>query len=76
MIGKGETWSRGTNSPLPFDVNLMLNLSNSFTLSLAHCIVCSITAGNDLSVQWGTSSSGGSRLKRDTYKMITNKKNQ
>ena len=23
----GETWSRGTNSRLPFDVNVMLNLS-------------------------------------------------
>ena len=22
---KGETWSRGTNSRLPFDVNVMLN---------------------------------------------------
>ena len=26
--GKGETWSRGTNLRLPFDVNVMLNLSN------------------------------------------------
>ena len=26
---KGETWSRGTNSRLPFDVNMMLNLSNT-----------------------------------------------
>ena len=26
-ISKGETWSRGTNSCLPFDVNMMLNLS-------------------------------------------------
>ena len=34
---------------------------NSVTLSLAHCIVCSMTAGNDLRVQCGTSSSGGSR---------------
>ena len=25
--GKGETWSRGTNLRLPFDVNVMLNLS-------------------------------------------------
>ena len=24
---RGETWSRGTNSRFPFDVNLMLNLS-------------------------------------------------
>ena len=24
---KGETWSRGTNSRLSFDVNVMLNLS-------------------------------------------------
>ena len=24
---KDETWSRGTNSRLPFDVNVMLNLS-------------------------------------------------
>ena len=51
---------------------LVSKVANSFTLSLAHCIVCSITAGNDFSVQWGTSSSGGSRLKRDTHKMITN----
>ena len=28
MTSKGETWSRGTNSCLPFDVNVMLNLSN------------------------------------------------
>ena len=27
MTSKGETWSRGTNSRLPFDVNLMLHLS-------------------------------------------------
>ena len=25
---KQETWSRGTNSRLPFDVNVMFNLSN------------------------------------------------
>ena len=25
---KGETWSRGTNSRLPFDVNVILNLSS------------------------------------------------
>ena len=25
---KEEAWSRGTNSCLPFDVNVMLNLSN------------------------------------------------
>ena len=24
---RGEAWSRGTNSHLPFDVNVMLNLS-------------------------------------------------
>ena len=24
---KAETWSRGTNSRLPFDVNVMINLS-------------------------------------------------
>ena len=28
MTSKGETWSRGTNSRLPFDVNVMLNHSN------------------------------------------------
>ena len=33
----------------------------SLTLSRAHCIVCSIIAGKDFRVQWGTSSSGGSR---------------
>ena len=26
---KGETWSRGANSRLPFDLNMMLNLSNT-----------------------------------------------
>ena len=26
---KGETWSRGANSRLPSDVNMMLNLSNT-----------------------------------------------
>ena len=30
----GETWSRGTNSRLPFDVNVMLNLSNLSFLKL------------------------------------------
>ena len=29
---KRETWSRGTNSRLPFAVNAMFNLSNIFTL--------------------------------------------
>ena len=28
LVLKEETWSRGTNSRLPFDVNVMLNLSN------------------------------------------------
>ena len=28
MTSKEETWSRGTNSRLPFDVNVILNLSN------------------------------------------------
>ena len=27
----GETWSRGTNLRLPFDVNVILNLSNTTT---------------------------------------------
>ena len=27
---KGETWSRGTNLHLPFDANVMLNLSNQY----------------------------------------------
>lgn len=37
-------------------------LTNIFiTLSLAHCIVCSIAAGKDFRVQNGISSSGGSR---------------
>ena len=31
--GKGETWTRGTNLPLPFDVNAMLNLSNTKLVS-------------------------------------------
>lgn len=33
----------------------------SLTLSLAHCIVCSMAAGKDFKVQKGISSSGGSR---------------
>ena len=33
MNSKDETWSRGTNSRLPFDVNVMLNLSDSFHLN-------------------------------------------
>ena len=28
QVLKEETWSRGTNSCLPFDVNVMLNLFN------------------------------------------------
>ena len=28
MTSKEETWSRGTNSRLSFDVNVILNLSN------------------------------------------------
>ena len=31
----GETWSRGTNSRLPFDVNVLLNLSYRGYLSPA-----------------------------------------
>ena len=31
---KGETWSRGTNSRLPFDVNVMFNLSLDSTGSV------------------------------------------
>ena len=27
MTSQGETWSRGTNSRLPFDVDMMLDLS-------------------------------------------------
>ena len=27
QLSKGETWSRGTNLRLPFDVNVMLNNS-------------------------------------------------
>ena len=34
------------------------------TLSLAHCMVCSIVAGKDLRVQYGTSLSGGSCCER------------
>ena len=30
----GETWSRGTNSRLPFDVNVMLNLCNISILEI------------------------------------------
>ena len=30
MENKGKTWSRGTNSCLPFGVNVDLNLSNIF----------------------------------------------
>ena len=30
----GETWSRGTNSRLPFDVNVMLNISNLSILEI------------------------------------------
>ena len=30
----GDTWSRGTNSRLPFDINVMLNLSRvTFTVN-------------------------------------------
>ena len=32
MKNKGETWSRGTNSRLPFGVNVDLNLSNATDL--------------------------------------------
>ena len=31
--GKGETWTRSTNLRLPFDVNAMLNLSNTKLVS-------------------------------------------
>ena len=30
----GETWSRGTDSRLPFDVNVMLNLCNISILEI------------------------------------------
>ena len=34
---KEETWSRGTNSRLPFDVNVMFNLSNVHTSPDSFC---------------------------------------
>ena len=34
MTSKGEIWSRGTNSCLPFDVNVMLNFSSTVGMSL------------------------------------------
>ena len=37
----GETWSRGTNSRLPFDVNVMLNLSNISILEILSWIYLS-----------------------------------
>ena len=36
MTTKKETWSRGTNSSLPFDVHVMLNLSINETVCRAH----------------------------------------
>lgn len=39
----------------------LLEIKIFITLSLAHCIVCSIAAGKDFRVQNGISSSGGSR---------------
>ena len=33
MENKGKTWSRGTNSRLPFSVNVILNLSNVICLT-------------------------------------------
>ena len=45
MISKrqvmGETWSRGTNSRLPFNVNVMLNLSNISILEILSWIYLS-----------------------------------
>ena len=38
---RGETWLRGTNSRLPFDVNVMLNLSNLSILEILSCIYLS-----------------------------------
>ena len=38
---RGETWSRGTNSRLAFDVNVMLNLSNLSILEILSCIYLS-----------------------------------
>ena len=38
---RGETWSRGTNSRLPFDVNVMLNLSNISILEILSWIYLS-----------------------------------
>ena len=34
ILSKGETWSRGTNSSLTFDVNVILNLSNELPFKL------------------------------------------
>ena len=42
---KGETWSRGTNSRLPFDVNVMLNLSIIQIRDLTE-LTTSLTLGN------------------------------
>ena len=39
---KGETWSRGTNSRLPFDVNVILNLSSILFLLSPNEEQCSL----------------------------------
>ena len=45
MTSDGETWSRGTNSRLPFDVNVMLNLSIIQIRDLIK-LTTSLTLGN------------------------------
>ena len=41
QVLKEETWSRGTNSRLPFDVNVMLNLCNISILEILSWIYLS-----------------------------------
>ena len=58
---KGKTWSRGTNSRLPFGVNMNLNLSNAYANFWgANCIVGNMRVAN--SVKKATRGQGYSKL--------------
>jgi len=74
---KGESWSRGTNSRLPFDVNVMLHLFTwLLPLTKSRNVICLF--GNKLSIQtWnGTSSVSCEILIRNslTRSKVSNKR--
>ena len=60
QVLKEETWSRGTNSCLPFDVNVILNLSNGSQYTQERLVVYLLISVSAC-VPFGTQQDGGEK---------------